>query len=461
MSEITRDVLIIGAGAAGLTAANDLRKAGLSVAVLEARDPRRRAPVDRRHRRRHARDRRPVGLARSGCSQGDDRRARARDLQPLPRGRQRLRRPRREDAPLHRRDVPRLRRDRGRDRTDHRDPRRAGRRDRPRPAVGAPERRGVGLHHLGRLAALADRRRRGRAEPGLRHGLRDAHQAHALVLAAAVAADGRIRRFLLEPRRRRLHPRQARGRGSAAGSAAPGRAPGPGRAAEPAGAQPRVVGRRRRGHHRRAHRARSPCDPRARSRAVQPYLVRPAAAASPASAAPAPLDGLRHQGARRLRPSVLARAGPQRHGVQPVRALARGLRQHQPRRRARHPGGLRLRRQRRRRVRAVGRGAQGADPRVAVALLRPRGQEPRRLLRERLGQRGVDARRLRRELRHGWPAHRYGADLRTAVGPIHFACSDMAGAGYQHVDGAIRMGHLVASNIVDASRDAGAVESGS
>ncbi|MDQ1130755.1 NAD(P)/FAD-dependent oxidoreductase [Microbacterium sp. SORGH_AS_0888] len=45
--------------------------------------------------------------------------------------------------------------------------------------------------------------------------------------------------------------------------------------------------------------------------------------------------------------------------------------------------------------------------------------------------------------------HRYGADLRSAVGPIHFACSDMAGAGYQHVDGAIRMGHLVASQIAD------------
>lgn len=55
--------------------------------------------------------------------------------------------------------------------------------------------------------------------------------------------------------------------------------------------------------------------------------------------------------------------------------------------------------------------------------------------------------------------HRYGADLRTPVGPIHFACSDLAGAGYQHVDGAIRMGRLAASNIVDASRDSGATES--
>lgn len=48
--------------------------------------------------------------------------------------------------------------------------------------------------------------------------------------------------------------------------------------------------------------------------------------------------------------------------------------------------------------------------------------------------------------------HRYGADLRTPVGRIHFACSDMAGAGYQHVDGAIRMGHLVADNIVKEAR---------
>ncbi len=48
--------------------------------------------------------------------------------------------------------------------------------------------------------------------------------------------------------------------------------------------------------------------------------------------------------------------------------------------------------------------------------------------------------------------HRYGKDLRTPVGPLHFACSDIAGPGFQHVDGAIRMGHQVASDIVEASR---------
>ena len=44
--------------------------------------------------------------------------------------------------------------------------------------------------------------------------------------------------------------------------------------------------------------------------------------------------------------------------------------------------------------------------------------------------------------------HRYGAELRTPVGPIRFACSDLAGAGYQHVDGAIRMGRLAAQQIL-------------
>ncbi|MFS0866629.1 flavin monoamine oxidase family protein [Microbacterium sp. 179-B 1A2 NHS] len=47
---------------------------------------------------------------------------------------------------------------------------------------------------------------------------------------------------------------------------------------------------------------------------------------------------------------------------------------------------------------------------------------------------------------------RYGADLRTPVGPLSFACSDLAGAGYQHVDGAIRMGRLAARTIIGETR---------
>jgi putrescine oxidase len=42
---------------------------------------------------------------------------------------------------------------------------------------------------------------------------------------------------------------------------------------------------------------------------------------------------------------------------------------------------------------------------------------------------------------------RYGADQRTPVGPIHWSCSDLAAEGYQHVDGAIRMGRTVAEEI--------------
>jgi putrescine oxidase len=45
---------------------------------------------------------------------------------------------------------------------------------------------------------------------------------------------------------------------------------------------------------------------------------------------------------------------------------------------------------------------------------------------------------------------RYGRFLREPVGPIHFSCSDMAGKGYQHVDGAIRVGREVADEILAA-----------
>jgi putrescine oxidase len=45
---------------------------------------------------------------------------------------------------------------------------------------------------------------------------------------------------------------------------------------------------------------------------------------------------------------------------------------------------------------------------------------------------------------------RFGSDLRTPTGPIHWASSDLAGAGYQHVDGAIRMGWWVADAVLAA-----------
>lgn len=48
--------------------------------------------------------------------------------------------------------------------------------------------------------------------------------------------------------------------------------------------------------------------------------------------------------------------------------------------------------------------------------------------------------------------HRYGADLRTPVGPVHFAASDLAGVGFPHVDGAIRIGREVADAIIERAR---------
>ncbi|WJY01034.1 NAD(P)/FAD-dependent oxidoreductase [Curtobacterium sp. 458] len=45
---------------------------------------------------------------------------------------------------------------------------------------------------------------------------------------------------------------------------------------------------------------------------------------------------------------------------------------------------------------------------------------------------------------------RYGADQRAAVGPLRFASSDLAGHGYQHVDGAVRMGREAAAEILAA-----------
>ncbi|MBG6181784.1 putrescine oxidase [Arthrobacter sp. CAN_A1] len=46
--------------------------------------------------------------------------------------------------------------------------------------------------------------------------------------------------------------------------------------------------------------------------------------------------------------------------------------------------------------------------------------------------------------------HRYARHQLTPVGPIYWASSDLAAEGYQHVDGAIRMGQQTANHIVKA-----------
>ncbi|MEU3555855.1 flavin monoamine oxidase family protein [Streptomyces fragilis] len=48
---------------------------------------------------------------------------------------------------------------------------------------------------------------------------------------------------------------------------------------------------------------------------------------------------------------------------------------------------------------------------------------------------------------------RYGADQRTPVGPIHWASSDLAAEGYLHVEGALRIGRLTAEELLDELTD--------
>ncbi|RKR20094.1 flavin monoamine oxidase family protein [Arthrobacter oryzae] len=47
--------------------------------------------------------------------------------------------------------------------------------------------------------------------------------------------------------------------------------------------------------------------------------------------------------------------------------------------------------------------------------------------------------------------HRYGKDQLKPVGPIYWSSSDLAAEGYQHVDGAVRMGQSTAARIVAAA----------
>ncbi|MEV8149315.1 NAD(P)/FAD-dependent oxidoreductase [Arthrobacter sp. NPDC080073] len=53
--------------------------------------------------------------------------------------------------------------------------------------------------------------------------------------------------------------------------------------------------------------------------------------------------------------------------------------------------------------------------------------------------------------------HRYGKDQHANVGPIYWSSSDLAAEGYQHVDGAVRMGQATAARIVTANNRFAAV----
>ncbi|RAF02600.1 putrescine oxidase, partial [Burkholderia multivorans] len=46
--------------------------------------------------------------------------------------------------------------------------------------------------------------------------------------------------------------------------------------------------------------------------------------------------------------------------------------------------------------------------------------------------------------------HRWGRYQNEPVGPIRFASSDIAGRGYQHVDGAVRIGRATAETILSS-----------
>ncbi len=43
---------------------------------------------------------------------------------------------------------------------------------------------------------------------------------------------------------------------------------------------------------------------------------------------------------------------------------------------------------------------------------------------------------------------RFGPDLRRPVGPIHWACSDIAGVGHMHMEGGVRAGEAAAAAIL-------------
>ena len=239
------------------------------------------------------------------------------------------------------------------------------------------------------------------------------------VLGAAVPADGGLRRQLLPPRRRRLHPRPPRGRAACSRCRCGSR-----RRSGDDVLLSRPVRRVGWGDDGVVVEADGDLVVHARRviMAVPPNLYDridyvPDAAAAPPRAAPAPVARPRHQDPRRVRRAVLAGRRPLRHRVQPVPARARGVRQLEPRRPAGRARRLRLRHPRRPAARARPGGAEGRDPRHPRALLRGAGAGTRTIY--------VESDWGSEEWTRGAYAasfdmgglERFGADVRTPIGP--------------------------------------------
>ena len=306
-------------------------------------------------------------------------------------------------------------------------------------------------HELDALpyATLAPRgdRRRGRARgPRLRRDrLHD--QAVALVLAPAGGLAALQRRRGPQPARPRPRARRAGRRRCAADRARARRAARRPRAARRAGPRRRLDRRRRRRPRPRRRDLGAAADRRDPAEPAGHDPLRPAAPALAHAGRAGDLAGLADQGPGRLRRAVLAGGRAQRHRLRAGRAGLGDLRQLAARRRARRRRGLH------RRGRGGGRdpAPRARAPPARARLARPlpgTARAPARYYSERDWNRDEWTRGAYSATFGVGGLSRFGADLRRPIGPIAFAGTDIAGVGTMHMDGAVRSGHAAADRVL-------------